>query len=71
MPFEQWLPMVGGIAGLLSLFTVFTFKFFPSDGRRGGAAFPGLQTRSTKRTWTTIGWRWQGRGISKGGKANG
>ena len=35
MPFEQWFPMVGGIAGLLSLFTVFIFKFFPSTEGAG------------------------------------
>ena len=35
MSFEQWLLMVGGIAGLLSLFTVFIFKFFPSTEGAG------------------------------------
>ena len=31
VPFEQWLPMVGGI----TLFTVFFFKFFPSTEGAG------------------------------------
>ena len=33
--FEQWAPMVGGIAGLLSLFTVLIFKLFPSTEGSG------------------------------------